>query len=888
MNLFRRIISIFSIAVLVVAITYGLLWFRSQSNRSMNPESAIPPMFSVCVKINDFAVFERALRENSSGWSEILESGLFSRSDSFQNLIVELDSIRKGNSIISELFTGRVFFSMYEFEGNSEILISKSFSDLNVTEEWLKLLGNGNNINKKKYENTTFYLIDFDEGSYPEDLCFYESSGLLVISSSEELLKSSIRNLNSGTDVFSSSLFKRLSSTAGNDVSANIYLNYAEFTKLVQKFFKAGSIPDLSKLFSASVLDLEINTGHFILNGFTNFEGLDNPEYLNFGEAKRGFDLISYLPFDPVLFDIKKGGPILSWKKNDLSAVQNDFLLKFSEQCSDEGAYLLTKNNNNFDSYLILKLVSGTATEELIRTKLRILENNEQALNPVNVSIDNRKFVVYGCQGSPIASFLTINSPFKDQFSSLTIYENLLIFGQGKESLSEFIHSNQLGTTLNNNKDFEALSGNFSSASNRFIFINTPLFIKKLGSLLSIEMAENLENAEKKLKKFDAISFQGTQSEDLHYFRIFVNHTGEIRESYSTVWRRKLDTLSQFKPVIVKNHMTGDKEIFIQDENHSIYLISNKGNVIWKQKIDGPILGDVIQVDYYRNGKLQYLFNTSGKLYLTDRNGNMVEKFPVNFRSEATAGISLFDYDNSGEWRISVPTKDKNIYMYDKNGRVISGWNFREGDYPVNQPLQHFKVSDKDYIIAVEDYQIHFLDRKGKRRFKPQEQLNFSNNQVYFERGTKASMIASDKNGAVYRFFFDGKVENIFENNLSDNHYFLAEDVTGDNTKEFIFIDGDFIIVYNKDKKILFRKSFTEKITSPPVVYSFTAKDKKIGVVATKTGKIYLYNNDGSDYKGFPLPGSSMFSISAFPGLKDRFNLIVSNKDNFLYNYSVQ
>ena len=51
---------------------------------------------------------------------------------------------------------------------------------------------------------------------------------------------------------------------------------------------------------------------------------------------------------------------------------------------------------------------------------------------------------------------------------------------------------------------------------------------------------------------------------------------------------------------------------------------------------------------------------------------------------------------------------------------------------------------------------------------------------------------------------------------------------------------------------------------------------------------IYLFNNDGSVYKGFPLKGTTLFSISSFPDLKGRFNLIVGNNDNFLYNYSVQ
>jgi hypothetical protein len=45
--------------------------------------------------------------------------------------------------------------------------------------------------------------------------------------------------------------------------------------------------------------------------------------------------------------------------------------------------------------------------------------------------------------------------------------------------------------------------------------------------------------------------------------------------------------------------------------------------------LDGRILSEIFQLDYYRNGKLQYLFNTENKLWVIDRNGNPVEKFPI-------------------------------------------------------------------------------------------------------------------------------------------------------------------------------------------------------------------------------------------------------------------
>ncbi len=94
--------------------------------------------------------------------------------------------------------------------------------------------------------------------------------------------------------------------------------------------------------------------------------------------------------------------------------------------------------------------------------------------------------------------------------------------------------------------------------------------------------------------------------------------------------------------------------------------------------------------------------------------------------------------------------------------------------------------------------------------------------------------------------------------------------------------------MYNEQGKTLFKEELPGPVSWAPVIYEFSPRDRKIGVVIQGSGRIYLFNNDGSLYQGFPLRGASPFSISSFPGLRDRFNLIVGNNDNFLYNYSVK
>ena len=115
----------------------------------------------------------------------------------------------------------------------------------------------------------------------------------------------------------------------------------------------------------------------------------------------------------------------------------------------------------------------------------------------------------------------------------------------------------------------------------------------------------------------------------------------QISETFSLT----LSNTILMDPVFVTNHRTKKKDILVQDIDYNLYLISNKGVVLWKKKLKGAVLGKVEQVDLYRNGRLQLAFATPNRLYVIDRNGKNVERFPLEFKDEITQPLAVFDYD---------------------------------------------------------------------------------------------------------------------------------------------------------------------------------------------------------------------------------------------------
>jgi len=135
--------------------------------------------------------------------------------------------------------------------------------------------------------------------------------------------------------------------------------------------------------------------------------------------------------------------------------------------------------------------------------------------------------------------------------------------------------------------------------------------------------------------------------------------------------------------------------------------------------------------------------------------------------------------------------------------------------------------------------------------------------------------------------YLDGSVESKQIGNYSPNHYFDYQDINADGYKDYIFLDKNKLAVYKQDGSNLFDFKFDEKIESSPVYYYFSYDDRKLGVVSRTSNEIYLFNSNGSVYNGFPLKGNTPFTIGYLENSSNHFNLLVGNRYNFLYNYSV-
>lgn len=218
------------------------------------------------------------------------------------------------------------------------------------------------------------------------------------------------------------------------------------------------------------------------------------------------------------------------------------------------------------------------------------------------------------------------------------------------------------------------------------------------------------------------------------------------------------------KPFVVRNHNEASLEVVFQDVSNQLYLVSSQGEVLWKKSINGELRGDVHQVDFYNNKKLQYLLFTDSLMYLIDRNGDNVDGFPVNYASSLPVdGSNVIDYDNNKRYRYLTKDRRGNLYLFGKEGELLEGWNPKAVGGSLLQTPFHIRVRGRDCFVVVEKTgKIHLLNRRGEEYdgFPVNIEKSFAGH-VALERGSnfEQSLISlSTSDGELIQVDLNGQV----------------------------------------------------------------------------------------------------------------------------------
>lgn len=369
------------------------------------------------------------------------------------------------------------------------------------------------------------------------------------------------------------------------------------------------------------------------------------------------------------------------------------------------------------------------------------------------------------------------------------------------------------------------------------------------------------------LSELGALSIQvSPASHGLLHVAIGVQHAplsgaASIPTASNVLWSCSLDAPVKRRPEIVINHTNGTREVLVQDTLDRIHLISALGKVVWSRQLDGPILGTTHQVDRFKNSKLQLLFNTSGFCYLIDRNGNNVEGFPFTLASKASAPLAVFDYDGQRDYRVLIPTADRNVINLGLDGVLVQGWDPPRLDAAATEPVHHLRIRNKDYLLLIDQNgDLNVLDRKGAERERSKTKLARMK-EVHAVipgpelMGTRIHWM--DEDLVLHETTLGGEERRTIGASNGRNRLM---DLDGDGSFEVVRVSDDSLVASNA-KGILFANSAGPALDAHLELYTLGTNSLAIGGTSPSNSKAWLYDPSGLPLATMPVDAATPFAL---------------------------
>lgn len=849
-------------ALLIAAVVTVVIWLKMSSLYSANePTRQLPANACAVLKVNSIPHLISATNDADYNVRAIAAE-LLANDSSVINETKRLFSFIEPSSNEFPISQRPLYIALYPSSSDSTISPLLSFPLVNYSDESDIITALQTNCQSDKTSIGEATLLSFHASP---DIFLTTLNGCLFLTPDKGLAVNIARH--DYQSLHDDVCFSTLERTSSKTSPASLFINVGS---LDSGHFGLLSNHGLSTHGGAwTELDVDINNNILNANGFLTAYGNSFASDISSLKPKAPLTADNVVPSNALLF--------MSYAAADRQVNRDD------DNCSDN-VEVTNAFSDLFSSCFTLFSTSPSLTDSTHCCLAICATNGTMAQASLNTIITARRGIDTPAEVSSLSPVPTLTIPVYEALTpsdSLYFlqkmlpyiprkfylrYENTLLLADDINVLRNTLYEMLLSRTYANDATFRKLRSNLSSEQTFFAFCR--------GEALSSFVGNNLPAS----SSFYGIGVQLSSLSNMPYLSLCCLYEPLGNNIPPTLWQTKLDSTLVGKPVAVINHNTHETEYIVQDATNKIYLINPSGLILWSRKVDSPIIGDIRQIDYYNNKKLQYLFATSECVHLIDRNGNNTAKFPIHLPSKATGSVTYIDYGNPNEFRLFVPCEDKSILLYDKQCRMVEGWEMKHTEGIVRNSIDHWVTGNKDYLISTDNFHCYITDRRGNIRIALKPIAPNPNSHVFLVR-------ANSSDAAFITSTADGKMASI--NVASSDIKFTPVDSIGkqqhfmlklSNSDRFVFVNSHHFILTDDFGSTLSAR----QLHLSDVSWAAVTPSNLIAVWDQNESLGYLFNPDGNIVNGFPIPALSPFAISEVDG---HTNIVVAGKDGILNNY---
>ena len=902
------LVAVFSL--FIVAGYFGYKYYREYKNPVLPGINAITPDCPLFLEIKKPLETFYKLSKKTELWQELIT---ISEVKNIHRQILFLDSIISSDNLMNKIVANnKTYISINKsvsekFESLFIIELPTTGQTQSVESFIKKVNGAKSIVMQKDFEKAVITMVNIAGFNRLFNYSVYK--GLFIGSFDESVVRQAIEQLDTGTPVNEDKNFIRLQSTAGKNVDANIYINYLTLADLTVRYTNNDIHPfvnELSNICQWTETDLIIKNDELLLNGYTITSDTVSLLLDNFRQEPQSIRIPNILPYNVSMmmhfgfesfeqYQISnnkylKNKSKLQEHELKIKSINKKYSINISKDLfswiGNEIAIATTGTNGNENTLIVIH-AGDIKKAELLLDKIANKSSAESGKN-----VYNREFGDYTIKKIEIQNLLPdIFGPFfsgieNNYFISIKDY---VVFANKPETLVNLINNFYIQKTLTENFNYKSFSNNISDKSNIYFYCNIRNSLETINSYFSSEIADLLINNENVIRSFEGFAIQLSYINKMFYTNIYLKYNPTYQEINPSNWETEVDARIIDKPYYVRNHKNGKLNVIVFDELSNMYMIDHVGRIKWKAPLIEPPVSQVYVVDYYKNNKYQYLFNTENYLYLFDLNGNYVADYPVKLLTHATNAMSVFDYENNKDYRLMLALADNKVYNYNINAELVEGWNKVQAKLSVNQPVEHLVHDGKDYIFITDERgNVLITNRKGEGRIKLKKNFRKAkNSKIYINRtNSKGIFITTDEKGKLVYITKTGKISRTVFGDFSKEHFFFYEDFSNNNSYDFIFFDINKLKAFDRFKKVIFEYEFPSDITIKP--YYFKGKDGSgyLGVVLNETKEVFIFNKNGTVFTDRYISGETPFIVGSINN-DEKLNLIIGSGNKVL-NYLLQ
>ncbi len=320
------------------------------------------------------------------------------------------------------------------------------------------------------------------------------------------------------------------------------------------------------------------------------------------------------------------------------------------------------------------------------------------------------------------------------------------------------------------------------------------------------------------------------------------------RQVYATNFYNTLTS----KPLLLLHPTDQSKEIAVQDAGNHVHLLGVGGKKLWHFPLQSsPTEFTVCQL--WTGSVVQYLVASQNKLYWIDRNGKPTATSPLELKDLGTINfLTVFDYENTQNYRIVAADAEGNVMMLSKNGQILQGWSPKKLSGELASPPRHLRVAGKDALLLVEKKGIINL-------FKRNGEL-YAGFPVYVGAGLQSNFFVQQgvdfqqtilhlqtTQGEIIRINLQGRVVNReeMERPSAQSLCLLVPDAAAQQDYLLCRQDEKKLTIFSRNLTSLFSKEYDNASPKKVQYFHFGVHAALVAVTDTEQKKTYLYYKNG-------------------------------------------